>query len=960
MKLWLLFLINVTAVLAQTPNPDLPPRETLTKKYLEALSKREIGQKKFVLKENNWGQDQQQDGQEQGEERDIQESDVFKIGNPAKKELFLLNNYRGFQVVSFKDGLESPRLLSRLPIHNNWGSEMYYQKDQEQVIVVNTEWSYSQNSWGSHYDTTIYVIDVADSAKPRVAYKKKINGSLESSRLVGNILYTITHDGRWSENSESAITSLRLDPGSIKQIEQVNLHSGKRWARHMNVVKNTDKYYVITSLTKWSDGDMVAVHDITSPAGDIKKIMTAQAKGNVLERSQAFIHKGHLFAVSNYQVNSGPVRIAVEAYPLKTTNLPVYADPARTLTIGDTTGLHASLQDVRVNEDLLYAFWVPANNIDPFELIDISNPAAGLKHLGQLQFDGWVSKAFPLNYKNRKFVLGLGWIVPPTSEDGKRYPQAKLFEIKNVNGQYKHDVLSSLTLDTDDLWGDMNDEDKKFEILEEAPGQFNILFPVTFEKSWQDGAKVVNLDLNTTKISEGASVIGKDEWLNRIFTNRDLHALHTFGDRRLENFDLGQISQAGFMKAVSVLELARNILDFVPVTASHGVQVVKADDTVELRSVSLTKSDAELTEVQDVKAIKGEYEWHMVKGTSLYAITTFYKPGGSEWNRDFDHAELSVVDLKTGDSSSTKIDVTLPTDDDYFYFYVSNISSGKNEFFTIGDAMFILEGNALRKLSIASECRYFFNNEDYGLSLTSLGTDIYAYNAFQVSPVDGRGDEEKYTYSFPFTKKLDFKDGVITCGDSLNVPAKPVLATEREMVAAESSWDWYEEKMKDEISYTYVPSNSKDRTFALLFNGAELELTDILNKNITGRVLGNDIITFDDHETRLDVWSVNEEGQFVSRSQYLSYDEDDVELITAREMGKRKFFFFKAKEKVDVFELTAQNRLENRPVTSTYDTKQGDGSAEFVFDIRTINFSPDQRRFFVSQGLYGVTDIILQ
>src|SRR3712207_8482362 len=53
-------------------------------------------------------------------------------------------------------------------------------------------------------------------------------------------------------------------------------------------------------------------------------------------------------------------------------------------SVGDTNGLHASLQDVRVSADLLYAFWVPANNIDPFDLFDISEPRSE-EHTSELQ-----------------------------------------------------------------------------------------------------------------------------------------------------------------------------------------------------------------------------------------------------------------------------------------------------------------------------------------------------------------------------------------------------------------------------------------------------------------------------------------------------------------------------------------------------------------------------------------------
>src|SRR5207248_2394162 len=64
--------------------------------------------------------------------------------------------------------------------------------------------------------------------------------------------------------------------------------------------------------------------------------------------------------------------------------------PDSVVTVGDTTGLSARLQDVRYVGNLLYVFWVPHNQIDPFDLFDISAPQNGVKYLSRLQFDGWI------------------------------------------------------------------------------------------------------------------------------------------------------------------------------------------------------------------------------------------------------------------------------------------------------------------------------------------------------------------------------------------------------------------------------------------------------------------------------------------------------------------------------------------------------------------------------------------
>ena len=973
MKLWMILFLSTSQLLAQSANPDLPNPELLTRKYLEELSQREIGQKRFVVKSHSWMEQQQQQQQQQPQSdgaRQIQEADIYKIGRKDKKELFLLNNHRGFQVVSFKDGLERPELIGRLPIYNNWSSEMYYLEKQDRVLIVNTEWTYSRNYWNTNYSTSVYVLDVANASEPKLLHETKVPGYLEHSRLVGDVLYTVTNDGSWGNNAKAAITSLKLETNSIQQIDEQQLHSENRWVRTMNVVQSGKNYYVMTSLSNWNGSDFVSVHDITSTNGQIKKLFTAKARGSISERSNTFIHKDHLFAVSNYQSEQNIMRISVEAFPMKATEQVIESKPEMRVSVGDTNGLHASLQDVRVSGDHLYAFWVPANNIDPFELFDISNPSKGIKHLGQLQFDGWISKAIPLEHEGRKFVLGLGWVVPATSEDNQRYPQAKLFEIKKTSSGIKHEVVTSLTIKSERFWSDLNQEDKYFEILQENPGKFNILFPVTFMDNWKTGAKILNLDLNDKSMSEGASVTGDQGWLRRVFLNQEIRGVHAFNDMALETFDQNEISHSGIARTVSVLELARDVVDFHVLNDHEGLQIIRAKDKVELRKVDLMDSDAEKNETYGHMEVKGEYAWHKVMGTKLYVITASYKKSERNyyWDRKFDHATMNVLDLKTGRKTAERIDVT--KESDYFYFSVQNISSEKQEIFTIAGQMFVLEGNALKKVSIAEECQYFFDNKNYSFDLKSLDKEIYAYNSFEVKPKDaGLPTQGAHTYSFPFYKKLAFENGKVSCSESVNVPGKPVMITKDVVVSSEYG-DYgygygYEHGQIQEdkaIRFSFVPQReyTPSRTYALKPSGKELEVTDILNKVITDSVMGTNLITFEEKEARLDVWSVNQEGQFVSRPQYLNYeDHENVSLVTIQRLDGRNFIFMKNKRLMDVYELKGA-RLNRLPVTSTHDSKLNDGSAENVYDMNSVKISPDHSRFFISQGLFGMTDIILK
>lgn len=975
---WILSLLVSSSLYAQI-NPDLPEASTLTKAYLEELSKREVGQSKFVVKTENFYRPQSspagrgaQQQQEQSDSRDIQESDVFKLGKKGQKELFLLNRYRGFQVVSFKDGLENPKIIGRFPVYNNWSSEMYFLEKEEKVLVVNTEWSFSQNYWQTNYNTILYLIDVANSSEPKIIKEITVPGYLQESRMVGDVLYTITNNGAWNE-MKAQITSVKLNGNTFSTIDRKELHSESRWVRTMNVVKEGSKYFVISTLSNWNaQGDLVNVHDITSDKGQIEKVFTAKARGQISERSQTFFHKNHLFAVSNYMpTDNGRMRVSVEAFPVAKSTAIVESKENMRVSVGDTTGQHASLQDVRVSGDLLYAFWVPANNIDPFDLFDISEPSKGIKHLGQLQFDGWISKAFPIEHDNKKFVLGLGWIVPTTSENNRRFPQAKLFEIKKVNNTFKHEVVASLTLDSDDVWASLNDQDKYFEILQETPGVYNILFPVTFSKTWKSGAKIVTADLGKNALSEGASIVGDQGWLNRVFVNREVRAINTFSDMSLETFNQDDVASNGIAKTVSVLELARNIIDFHVINDKEAIQIISHDKKVELRQVDLLKADSEKSEAISAQSVAGNYQWHKVKNNKVFIITSTNKVvrrnnQNYEWNDEsFDYATLHVVDLNSGAVNSERIDVVRNASEQYYWFNLKNTSSEKHELFTIGKQFFKLDKNSLVPLEIAADCRYFFETKEREFSLQTVGKDIFVFNTFTVTPKDGL-TTRMATYSMPFMKQLHIDGNQISCGTAMNVPGRPVLIENNFLVTSDTeSYHFYPRGINyDYISVDrYFPGYGQtSQTFSLKMTSARTaELVDILKKDITSGLFLNGFVTYAPAESRIDIWTLNAAGELVSKPQYLDYaDTRNTSLITVKQFQGRNFLFMKNEKNVDLYELTNNKKLAKLNVTSEFDLNENDGSAEFIFAMEEIAASKDLSRFYISQGHYGLSEIIIK
>lgn len=980
MKLSLIIILTLLSQLtALGQNTDLPNKEKLTKEYLDAITKREIGQTAFAVKSARYAAkaagSRSMSADAAGGGREIQESDVFKIGKEGEKELFLLNTYRGFQVVSFKDGIDKPKIAGRFPVYNNWSSEMYYLESKDQVIVLNTEWVGSEYS-NSNYQTILYLIDVKDTSQPKLINSERIQGYLRNSRLVGDVLYAITTGSNGYR--EASITSLKIKDGDFDYIASTDLHGNNRWVETMNVFAHDEKFYVVSTLSNWrGTGDYVNVHDITDPNGKIVKIMTAKARGRIQERSQTFMKGSHLFMVSNYRKDEkSKMRVSVEAVEVKTSTEVVISEEKNRISTGDTNGQHASLQDVRVSGDLLYVFWVPANNIDPFDLFDLSNLENGIKHLGQLQFEGWISKAFPINYKDKKFVLGLGWIVPATNEDNIRYPQAKLFEIVKGEKGYEHQVVASLTIDSDRVWASLNAEDKFFEIMNEGDGKYNIMFPVTFRPGWKDGAKIVNLDVNHKSLTAGASIIADQSWLKRVFRNKELKTINTFSNKSLATFD-NNTNENGISEAVSILELARNIVDFHVIDSNTGLQLITNDKNIELRKVSLTNVDAEKNDTLSSTKVDGEYGWHKFVEGKLYLVTNTYREvertsGNYKYKTNvLDKIFLNIVELNSFEITKS---IVKTDNKESYYSRFSHLNLDNADIFNIDGKIYELSNNSMNLLKVEDKCQYFFNDkDDRNRTFSIFGTNnkFFAYNELKANSFDEEikhGDNtytKSHVYKMPYVKELSILDGEIKCSESINVPGKPYFSRNDLMLTEENSYYGWRGRHSYNYSYSgrgYYGRNLDGKTYAVKKQSEQtVELTDILNKNIKNGVYGDNFLTYNSNEARFDLWSVTETGELLSRPRYLGYDfRKSSQLIAVKSFNNRDFIFINNEKKITVLELTKSKYIDELKVTSTVDLNLNDGKGEYIFGIDSIIMNEDGTKFIISQGNYGVSELIIQ
>ena len=667
---------QTSALASLNPVPDDPDS-------MQSMLQRFKGQKSFLNASQHYyypmnGTEAADSTAGKGAGREIQESDIFKVGKEGSKLLYLLNNYRGLQVISFAGGPQNPEIVGRVEATGNWPDMMYYNEQADQIIVLEKVWRdyYTyHNPNDNKYQSRILIYDVKDPVNPKITRIKEIKGTVVDSRLVGKVLYVSTSNGYWwrnnsSEQAKGFIYSLRLGTQSINQVDYLELPLTVQ-RDLMNIVQvdveGQTKYYLMAISRSgdswWARKSVVQVVDITDPEGQIKPLMSVATKGFIDERSATHIKGNTLIVTSNYRTDpntwNSNLRIAVESFVLPSNNPTIVTEheaktlsseelkgifvrfddtayqgflqkmaPDAVITVGNDQDMHARIQDIRYVDDLLYVFWVPQNQIDPFDMFDISNPAEEIKFLGRLRFEGFIQRSIPLTFQDTNYVLALGWVRPiVNNEENRRYPQVMLFKVEpDQHGNYQHQLVKKMTLQEKNAWSNFNSADKFVEVKMNGEGSGALLFQLStyIDGRYKTGGKIVGFDLQSDQIfKEGGMLISDSGWLRRVFTNSEIDLINTFSDRALTTYDasLSATDPESVYEAISVLELARSVRGYVLLTNNYhtrGVQIIdqespyyfwysdqNQESKIQLRLVNKDNPDSEYSEVLHQFEIKG-------------------------------------------------------------------------------------------------------------------------------------------------------------------------------------------------------------------------------------------------------------------------------------------------------------------------------------------------------------------
>ncbi len=372
-----------------------------------------------------------------GAPRTVEEADVYKL---VGSTLYVLNAYRGLQVVDLSD-LSAPRLLGRAPVT---GTPVdLYVRGSTAFVLVSDAFSYVLAEDGSarpRRGSRLLAVDVSVPAAPRVTGDLPIDGQVEASRLVGDVLYVVSRRWWWWEwigpvmavadvgvaapiapgaSDTVFVASVDVsDPAHPAQAQRLELPAGG-WDVHANVTAER----VTLSFAAWENDPVTGawgpqtrlqVVDISDPAGAMAAGAAFSAPGTVRDRwGMDFDGATGLFrAVLDAGGNTGA------SLRLWSSPAPDAATPVGFLPVVVPESLTAARFDgTRV-------YLVTAARIDPLWTVDASDATAP-RLLGQVEMPGQLDFLEPRG--DRLVALG------HTNEAGQPWQLAvSLFDVADL------------------------------------------------------------------------------------------------------------------------------------------------------------------------------------------------------------------------------------------------------------------------------------------------------------------------------------------------------------------------------------------------------------------------------------------------------------------------------------------------------------------------------------------------
>jgi hypothetical protein len=233
--------------------------------------------------------------------REIVEADVYKLEGDL---LYVLNRWRGLVILNVSDPTDL-RVVGRLPFQA-MPVEMYV-RDGRAYIVMSDYFEYWQydpeaDPHGFH-GSQVLIADVSVPARPVALGSLPVEGEVTDTRMVGDVLYTVSHRRAdyWRYNTadwedRTWIVSLNVaDPQEIREIDRVTFQGQSTLihvAQHAIFVAAWDPNFYLTDPLHEQE-TLVTYVDISDAGGDLRERGKVYVPGQIADKFKMDWFDGH-------------------------------------------------------------------------------------------------------------------------------------------------------------------------------------------------------------------------------------------------------------------------------------------------------------------------------------------------------------------------------------------------------------------------------------------------------------------------------------------------------------------------------------------------------------------------------------------------------------------------------------------------------------------------------------------
>jgi hypothetical protein len=554
--------------------------------------------------------------------RTIQESDLYAVNGNA---LYVLNTYRGLEIVDITN-LTSPNVIARVPIV---GTPVGLYAEGNTVYVIVSDYFFYDwidgfaggAGWGSMpwVGSQVWAIDVTVPAAPVVLSTLPINGEIDDSCIVGNILYVVSNvwtyyymwgapAGGFGNTSEDLTFVASFDISNSQQMNPVAEldFPSDGWNINDNV---TDTRIILSESgydeTSGNPITQFAPIDISDPSGKLVLGNLYQASGSVDSRwAMDFDPTSGVFRAIMDQGygNSGGTLEDWTASTVAT------ATPVGVLNLNIDEAVTAATFNGPM------AYLSTANCTDPLWIADTTDPTQP-KLDGSLVIPGTLDFIEPLGSTQ---LLALGHDTSGCNVwEGSGGLAVSLFDVSNPNAPT---MQSQVTFGSQysAVNASTNDMKKAFQVLTNmSPG----LILVPFE-SWDDTSYTYNggtqlIDLNATSLTLDG-MASQQGFVERAFPVQN--EIVAFSDQTLQVLDA---SNRNNPVTVAQIDMARAVLGL---TVVNGQVVELAGDytvgSTELAVTNPTTPDQAIPNA--VVSIPAPYAQTFQDGNIMWILSNDY------------------------------------------------------------------------------------------------------------------------------------------------------------------------------------------------------------------------------------------------------------------------------------------------------------------------------------------------